>query len=683
MSTTTMTLENGNESAPSGAGTLAGAAGAWAFFRFEMRRHLPAVGLLLAAVFLFDLVLGWTASANGLRAGGDMRIAVAVPLLSLFAVVLSLQLLLTSWLRERADGTLAWLYARPVSASTMFAVRLAAALLALALFLAGGLVVLRVPPGDLLDPALLDTAAVRLVALAVLLFLAASLFTSAVAWSAGTGLLIALLVAGLGLLLAELPMLAAPAAPELLADPGAVERVWVLLVVVGLPLAFVAGAWVATRRALLDRRQLWRGAAAATAVVALAVVAATLAVYAQTHRHDAEAVAALEISEASELRFYRDADLRDGVYTLAAESGGDERWLPGVHGARPPFLHPGSGQAMVPLVGGEWVLFDEAARQRRRFAAHRSRVRDAAGWSPDGRWFALPCGGAGRDRPADAPALGGWLPAGDEPAVSACPGDPRLESLLLVSQEGERLVPLTEVPTGSHWRAAWLDSEHLAVAVRADDRRSASWMVVDLTAAVPRVSDGPHELPPGVELLLPAPESAQVFNDMALRHPSVLGRDLPRRDGDLLAWRRGEGSTELVALRPVGEIAKIAGGAGGAPQADPRGRWSLDPLTTLPSRAVPRFMSWFSQLATLADGTALWVATRSDAGQPVYALAPGSSVPRQVCELPANSFPSAFAGIEERPEGRRAVWVPGFNPDPESPAPTVSCLLGGKPGTAL
>ncbi len=675
MNTRTVALRNDTGSAPGRARSRdrSGAAGAWAFFRFEMRRHLPAVGVLLLAVFLFDLVLGWTASAHGLRAGGDMRIAVAVPLLSLFAVVLSLQLLLTSWLRERADGSLAWLYVRPVSAGVLFAVRLAAALAALVLFTAGGLLVLRVHPGELLDPALLETGAPRLVALALLLFLAASLFTSAVAWSAGAGLLIAVLAAGLGLLLAELPALAAPTSPQLLANPGVVETVRVLLLAVGLPLAFVAGAWVATRRALLDRRQLWRGAAATVTAAGFAFLLAVLAVYAQTHRHGAELIAGLELSEGSELVFYRDADLRNGVYTLGATGGGDEVSLDGFHAGRPPFLHPASGQAMLPLANGEWVLFDEAARQRQRFVAHRSRVRDAAGWSPDGRWFALPCSGTGGKWLADVPVLGRWLPSSEELATTACPGDPRLESLLLVGLDGERLLPLTDVPAGSDWRAAWLDSSHLAVAVRPDDRRSGSWMVVDLAAAVPRVTDGPHELAPGEELVFPAPEAAFMLTDMALRYPSVLGRDLPRREGDLLAWRRGESSTDLVVVRHAGTA---SGADGGSPGAESRGGWSLDSLASLPTRVIPGgFGIRSGHLATLADGTALWVAPQTGSSRPVYALAPGWSEPHRVCELPPNSLPTAFAGIEDGPKGRRAAWIPGFNFDPESPAPMVSCLL--------
>lgn len=515
------------------------------------------------------------------------------------------------------------------------------------------------PPGDLLDPVLLETGIPRLVGATLVLFLAATLFTSAVAGSAGAGLLLAVVLTGICLLLSELPALAAPAAARYLAAPEVLEAVRSALLVVGLPLACVLGAWAATRRAVLDRQQVWRGARSAAVAAGLAFLAATATVYAVTHRSEAELVGSVPLAGDSELIFHRDADLRREVFTVSLRQGGAERELEGTTGGWPPFVAPESNRVMLPLASGEWVLFGESGREARRFTAHRSPVRHAAGWSPDGAWFALPCSGVSLEWKTDLPTTAAWLPVRGELPASVCPEDSRLEALVLIGEEGDRIVPLP-LEAGRHdWWAAWVDEDHLTVSAATEGGPDV-WMVIDISRRVPRV-DGPYEMLGGSFLVLPGPVETGLFTEVVVKNLAALNRGLPRRDGHLLAWSTGPSSTDLVALRPP---------------ALPGEPWRLETLASLPSSAVAGgLMPRAGGLAVAADGTIVWLGRPSGGVRSVYALAPEGGEARAICELSHRVSPGAFLGFRSADGVRRAEWLPAFYPDPTRPLSNLTCNL--------
>ncbi|HMB53539.1 MAG TPA: hypothetical protein VKU40_09500, partial [Thermoanaerobaculia bacterium] len=106
---------------------------AWAFFVAELRRGALAVASGLGGVIALLLVPRLMPDA--MRATSeDLRLAVALAGIVLVLPLLGLYLATSGWARERADGTLGWLYARPLSASAIFGLRVAAFALTLAVF---------------------------------------------------------------------------------------------------------------------------------------------------------------------------------------------------------------------------------------------------------------------------------------------------------------------------------------------------------------------------------------------------------------------------------------------------------------------------------------------------------------------------------------------------------------------
>lgn len=107
----------------------------WTFFRYELRRYLPAV----LALWVLIPLLPWLdrGTVESWIADGDAREAAAVVMLQVVAPLLALGLALWSWLGEKISGVARFVYARPVSGDLRFATRLAAVWTAVAVYVAG------------------------------------------------------------------------------------------------------------------------------------------------------------------------------------------------------------------------------------------------------------------------------------------------------------------------------------------------------------------------------------------------------------------------------------------------------------------------------------------------------------------------------------------------------------------
>lgn len=587
----------------------------WSFFVYEMRRNLPVlpVGLVAVGILALPAVRDVVADV-GVE---DHRLAIAASVLYLLVPALSVYLAFNAWLRERSEGTLRWLYARPLPTGALFAVRLAAMGTTLVLFTAVALAFIGVSPPALAvfsEPGLLEPGVLALFLLLLAVVPAVTVWASACALGRGWGgpLLLAG-VAAAWLLPAAVPGLL-PLPHELFEHREHLDRGIAVLRYGAFPLLLLAAAWWATRRAVADWRPR-RQALLATATVAvgaclLLLVGASVAAWSDPER----VTLVRELAEGRTLRYVEGGGLRHDVARV--EVSGAAR-MP-VFAGRPPWVAPDGRAAFFPGVtedGRGWVLVrdDGGFRQLPDLGAR------PVGWSPRGGSFAFRC----RASPRSGETTVGGICAPVEGAT-----------LLVVPRDGTpRPVLLPGLEAGP-WRMQWLDESHLLVAqrdaaVRSRPEATQRWGVVSVTGQPARWVRPVRPLPPGQQLTTAYAEG-RFFLD---------GYPVPRRDGRLLLWLGAGEERTLVALDPAD--------------------WSLQPLAVRPWRSMKREKRHHSEtLGTLDDGTAVWT-ERADGGHRVMVLPPAAgeagAVVRRSCRLPGEPRPDRFLGHV----GRRAVWSGG------------------------
>lgn len=583
----------------------------WSFFAYEMRRNLPVlpVGLVAAGVMALPALRG-LATDLGVE---DRRMLAAAGVLFLLVPVLALYVAGNAWLRERSEGTLRWLYARPLSGSALFAVRLAAMVVTLGVFVALTHAVIGVSPWAFLnDPVLWTLNAAPLLVFLPALVPATAVWVSACAPGRGWGfpLLATVLVASWLLPTAAGGLLPMPVI--LFEQSQGLETAVAVLRYGVFPLLLLAGAWWATRRAVADprpRRQAMVGTAVA-AVTAVLLVALGASVSAWTA--PARVVWERSLAGGTTLRLIEGKGLEEGVARLGLGGVGaldvwTRAWIP-------PIVAPDGRNAVLrdALEWGAWVMVgsDGTVLDLGKLEA------DPMGWSPGGERFAFLCRKNQRG------------------VESLCSGA-RRPILVLVGRRGSlRTLPLPGLDDG-FFHVQWLDGEHLMVVESTGAADGAGtwtqrWGVLSIAEVTTRWSRPVEARPAGQEL-----STAYAVFRAAL----FPGSPAPRRDGRLLLWRGAGSERELVALDPEG--------------------WRLRVLTVRPRRAtVPD--EWYhpESLGTLDDGTAVWV--ERDAGAyRVMALPPAGDgldgAVRPSCRFPGGDWPGRFLGQM----GSRAVWSPG------------------------
>lgn len=589
-------------------------------FLWELRRHLPAVAGALAVLLALPLLRWGLRPVASLRLAGDAGLPLATLAVFLVAPLLGVYLAGSGWSRERTEGTLGWLYVRPVGAGVLFAVRVAAVLAALALFVGLALLLLRVAPSRVLDdPGLFELGVYRFGLVLYAVVLPAAFFASAVGGGFGTGAVALLGAVGGAFVAAAVPRLLVPYPDVLLADPGAVQLRSDLVLWVGAPLALLAGAWLATRRAVADARSRHRGVTGAATVALVAVLLAAAGTLWQVWGDPLQPVAVRSLGGEARLQLLAGHGLRPDVLRLeVVRAGGGERRLD-LLALDLPAVSPDGG-ALVKTGATEWALVGEDASVRRFELPRWADPTFAVGWSPDGRRFAFHTPGWGRS--------GGLL--------------------LVEPASGEHhLVPVA-VPPGAEaaaWRARWADGTNLLVHGPAGSGSGAWWSVVSVQGDTVH---GPQRLPQGRALESTAAATVQRAGRRTLLQQPVTE---PRREGGLLLWRVGPEGRDLVRLAP--------------------GTWELETLASRPAGVRTAFgRRGRDTLGSLGDGTAVWVEARGE-GSPrsVVRLAPGRSDASVACGVPDGFLPGSFRGAG----GGSAYWWPVLG---DGTVALLACDLG-------
>ena len=570
-----------------------------ALFRSEVRRNLPSLAVALALVAAVA-VLGRAMGHDGPYRDGAWALNAARFAVLLLGPVLGAERALHSWSAERADGTLAWLYARPLAATRIFIVRAAAIYLAQATLVVAALAANGVAPSRFwrVD----DVTAHSLMRLGLMLLIGSvpfGLFFAAVSSQPGRALAGLVLVApwlwlgamGLGFRILGEARWGGSGSSGLLASSAAA----------------LGAAWWAVRRTPADRRRLRRGwSALLIGLAASSLLAAAWSRLPPSYL-SRRVVAVRSLGEGADLHWQRQ----------------EARWGP----AYVPFLIDGRDRPRP--AGGATAVVPAASTDR---ASGRTMVAGA-----DAVWRILERGGRtlATSTPADGPGstfgIVGWSPTARHFAWRS----PYRKSLgrpamLIAEATGEvREVPLDFPPEYGDWgwNALWLDDRTVLLA--------SDWTHVDAKTAQPprRVTwwgtldvDGGGEselrhLPFGWRLETPAP--------VVTLHPGdpreVVAVPPPRRRGALVLWLTDGATSRLVTL------------------ADPsRG---LEPLVE--TAAARR-----DTLGALDDGELVWIERRPEVSV-VVALAADGDEPRRACELPGDFPPWIFRGAA----GRWVLWA--------------------------
>ncbi len=630
------------------------------FFGYELRRHLPtlAVGwvLLAAPVLAYRFVEeSWRFWSS------DLAPFVAQLAIMLLAPILTLVMAVSGYAGERADGTLEWLYARPLSADAIFTARAAAVVAATVLWIGVALLLYGVSPAELdLWELTAAAAAWGLVAALVALALGSGLLVSALARDqreAYSRWQIAFLV--LGFAAPGFVLYALPSRPALLTRGGGV----LLMTAGNVYVALLAGgallvAWWTLRRGPGDARRSRRHltGAAAVAVVALGVYTAILL---QPLAIDPGAVAMVRtLGGGATLELARARGIEEGVYHPVIHRADGARIVHRdfVHAAVV-FSHPGSGHAMLRRVSGwqdsryrpasSWLRLDRAGGSHT-VELEEAQYQEPVGFSRDGRRFAW--------RTLYGSRYGLQQSSSRDGRVLVLGDDLRLHRIRVA-------VPAETAGAAPVWTAAWLDAERLLIASEPvqytfigsflGHHGSRHWWSV-ISADSEALVD-PQLLP----------EGRRIFAAALAYSPDELVRSILRTDSGLLAVTEqlSTFSPAAVSRRGTSPVFLLAGGSPPEVAALDTESWQWISLAAVEWLSQPRhaysredyfLTTGVISLGALADGTLVWLERHAVERSRVRALGEADSEPRTVCVFEHSAYGiGGFRGAS----GGWAVWA--------------------------
>ncbi len=365
-----------------------------ALFIYELRSHLPFTAVFMASLLIL-LFVHKLATRSWDYWGGEWATAGLVGCLAFLAPALLFFLSLRLWASEREQGTLTWMYARPVPASAIFLTRLLAVFnswgiwlvlclmfhfpsqLARAAFFSG-------PPAAWIEPPILwFTPAFFAIAAGTFGSALSRTLTHALGVSA-TGISCAL-----GLLVLVTSVL--PTVPLLLTW-GQQRLVSIaLFFLLWLSCSFLAAAWMACRSPLLGARLARRAWTSWGLFLTAGVIvcAALLLTALRPQRNEVWQLESLGKDMQLQLFYTFDLDPGNVFIPIIIDSEGQETALPAVK----PGLFVSRQQGLIVLIalryeGSTWQLIDRYGQTRNWQPPKGSERWRGIGWSPNGLHFA-------------------------------------------------------------------------------------------------------------------------------------------------------------------------------------------------------------------------------------------------------------------------------------------------------
>ncbi|MCP4590392.1 MAG: ABC transporter permease [bacterium] len=514
----------------------------WSFVLYELRRHLPtlAVGwtLLVIGPVAQRLVEGrWNYWNDWNVAGAAAAVFVVAPLLMVLMAV-------SGWAAERSAGTLEWQVARPFSAARMFWVRLLTLLGATGIWVLVALLVNGIFRWERFAELFFWAQSWDLAGLLWLEFagfcLGGGLLASALASRPGValrGFLVTAVV--VGYLVPVLLLSLIPVPSKLLFMGAGAGSLAAHIYGSSIALAFLAGAWIAMRRAPSDRRRIPR-AWKTTGGVAVVGVVASVSLALQPLRIDSsQTLRVCWLGDGITLKLARapgiasvpyrprgfELDLEGilrrvfaVVHPVLLDDDGSERPMRRIFAVvQPVFAHAGRGLALMRhFESGKlgWLLVDRQGEVR---SLDVPKHAGFLGWSRQGSHFAWRI-----RRPLT-------------PSVPAVPG------LLLLDEDLQLRWLSVKTPSPS-WTAGWIDDDRILLTWRsAYQFRKRGWWMVISTAGEEVVA--PQPLPERTILIPPAVAFSQAHYPQRTDRVDRLVLVLTGPDGTRLAnldLRRGE-----------------------------------------------------------------------------------------------------------------------------------------------
>lgn len=439
----------------------------------------------------------------------------------------------SGWAAERSTRTLDWLYSRPISAAAIFWIRALALSSCLALWLLVALLFNFAP----LDGYGFALAAMPFVfaeqgipAIAAILGLAigAGLLSSALCRSARSSFRVSVLLLGATLACAVLALRAVPHRDIFRVEPGGhLAALSGLVLVTGMALAFLLGAWRAMRESPDDGLR-WRRALQVTIPLGALIVATQLGLLYAPLLSDSGVVRGqywmgddshLELRQALGTRFHHPVIL----------DGKRQQTLRSIFSWGIAFTSPQNGLAILDAFPDRWLLIDRQGSVRD-LGVQRYGAVTAYGWSPLGHHFLW--------KPYIPANIGAFKAGWDNSRFLILNGTLEIETLDAPTEAARR-----------PWSATWIDDERLlltTVGSHVDDSEPAVWVVMNVHGAV---EEGPVELPPGAYLDIPL---AGAFRHGGYRLATLHGEQVVP-----LAWLDRE-ARSLVTLAGLKEDSEAA-----------------------------------------------------------------------------------------------------------------------------
>ena len=592
---------------------------------YELRRHAPLTlgGWLL---LLVPLLIHRLSSGSWGYWGSEWKEPMAAVAAYLVAPVLAFYLASSGWAAERTQGTLRWLYARPLPAMRIYLLRLLAVFVLTAVWTVVAVLLNGVTLSGL-AAWISDSPLFSVRAWFVLAGLGLSGGCLASVLFRNRDAIILSSLAGALALLFLVPWLTLEFAPtaDALLTGGRVHLMNSMLLYGGLLiLALLAGAGYAMHRTPADRLRRRRAAVAAAPLVIVALAALWILIL-QPLRITPQISSVHWLGDGVTLRFVGAPGLEPWVRHPVLDGGEAGEQILRTQFAMPELVlaHPGTGRAMVRevghflsnrLKGNHWLLIDRRGEvSRLDLGSDRRMV--PIGWSPDGSRFA-------------------WK------EIPPSTGD-RSEAfrMAVLNDDGEITSFSRKIPT-PEFTAAWIDDERLLVVPSMLANHSGWWMVVRDDG---RIEHGPEMLPESEALFSPSfAYPVEFYRYLGKDHPTF--RPVPQvlygRDPVLFMRNCNDETNQLVILdADAGEFHAIS-------EAD-----RATPMACGKSHDFIR--DGLVSIGSLADGSLVWAEPVPGSGTNIVALLPTASRRMEVCTFEGNDVE---IGGYRGSQGPWALW---------------------------